>query len=179
MAGVDAGSVQSYRHGGNFAYAFNTPHHHPVPFMHSDRAFQSINFVDPNLMKGYPSYSNPQYPYYMYPELSVDDELFRTGEEINGRWFISNPHNTAHAIASTSSFPVITASASGVSTSNGITVGGSASNAIFQFPLLRLFHRVFNRSFSFASRPNRLQSYVTSGSSSFGDADTVVINALY
>lgn len=197
MTAVDAGLVQSYRQGGNFAYAFNTQQHQPVPLMYNlVPASQPIYYANP---KGWLGYSGK--PYYTYRELPDNDEVFRTGEQNESKWFLSNPVNTAHAIAATSDFPVITASASGVSTSNGIAasavsasngisasaistpihgviISGSAPNAIFQYPLLRLFHRMFNRPFSLISRPNRPLSSIPSFSPIFGDRDTIVINAI-
>lgn len=198
MTAVDAGLVQSYRQGGNFAYAFNTQKHQPVPLMYypGTAPQQPIYYANPN---GWLGYSDN--PYYTYPELPDNDEVFRTGEQNESKWFLSNPENTAHAIAATSDFPVITASASGVSTSNGIAasavsasngisastistpihgviISGSAPNAIFQYPLLRLFHRIFNRPFSLISRPSRPLSSIPSFSPIFGDRDTIVINAI-
>ncbi|KAI9565968.1 hypothetical protein GHT06_009766 [Daphnia sinensis] len=195
MAAVDAGLVQSYRQGGNFAYAFTTQLHQPVPLMYYPGPIYPAN---PN---GWLDYSDS--PYYTHPELLDDDEAFRTADEENeSKWFLSNPTNTAHAIAGTSDFPVITASAFATSTSsglpassmsisqgsssstvntalNGMEVSGSAPDAIFQYPLLRLFHRIFNRPFSLISRPNRPQSSIRPGVRPiFGDSDTVVINAI-
>ncbi|XP_057370490.1 uncharacterized protein LOC130691556 [Daphnia carinata] len=241
MTAVDAGFVQSYRQGANFAYAFNTQLHQPVPLMHyPGPAFQPIYFANPNGLLDY--YENPSYT---QPELFDDDEVFRTAEPNESKWFHSNPVNTAHATAGASEFPVISASASGtkrpnriaasganrpngiaasgasrphgiaasgasrphgiaasganrpngiaasaigtssssngvsasaINTINGVTVSDSAPSAIFQYPLLRLFHRLFNRPLT--SRPNRPHSSTSGVRPIFGDRDTVVINAI-
>ena len=158
---VDAGTViQTYRNGSNFAYVYNAQPHQPVPllFQHpmyiSKSLFPQINYpyaIQPN-PTDYPDAA--VYSPFLYQLLLNNDELFRMGDENESKWFNSNPQNTAHSLPTS-----VTSASASVSTFNsglnGVPSFSSASDAVFQYPLLTIFHRLFNRPSLFSNRPNR------------------------
>ncbi len=161
MAIVDAGTVQTYRQGGNFAYAFNIQQHQTAPLLlqhptYTSKSYPQINFpyaVQPNPAD---YYSGTVYSPLFYQQLVLNnDELFRMEDDENeSKWFTSNPLNTAHSLPTST----ISASASASTFNSGLTAGpsfSSASEAVYNYPLLTLFHRLFNRPSLFSNRPNR------------------------
>ena len=173
LAVVDAG-VQTYRQGGNFAYAFTTQQHQAVPLLYQRPAsasslpesFPQINYaytIEAN------HYSKVPYSPYLYQQLlfkNDDNKLFAPmmGDETENesKWFTSNPINTAHSLPTSTNSVSASALASTSNSvgSTGIPSFSSASNAVFQYPFLTLFHRLFSR--PSINRPNRPATAVSS-----------------
>ncbi|EFX81039.1 hypothetical protein DAPPUDRAFT_303721 [Daphnia pulex] len=163
VAIVDAGTVQTYRQGGNFAYAFNTQQHQTAPLLFQHPTYTTKSFSKqinyPFAVQPNPAdyYSGPVYSPLFYQQLLLNnDELFRMEDDENeSKWFTSNPLNTAHTLPTSA----ISVSASASTFHSGSTDAGpsfsSASDAVYNYPLLTLFHRLFNRPSLFSIRPNR------------------------